>query len=1160
MAGVVIVLLGRLLGARVWADTHSGAFNDPRWVPFSRVNDWVMRRCAGVIVTNGPLADRVERAGGRPFLLNLVSDGLTACVAPDKKTIVAPLSYSFDEPVRELLAAIAMAPEVHVTLTGRAPDWVHRLAPANCSVSGWLSTNDYERLLGGAAGVICLTSRDFTMQMSAFEAIEYGRPILASGTSVLRDYLDQGGTVFVHSHDPGTLASALRDVWQRQEELAREATAAQRVMFARAELELGEVEAALLAPVSDLDDREGGSQQFTDGRRTALWRSALVVFAGNSVARALGFVFPVLLAHLLRRDDFALAYFFINGGFFVAELVTASFATAMIRHIAAEQDRSRQGRWLVAAIVRGLPMVCLAAIVGETVSLVAGAPPLLMTAMVVGLSIDIYYFGALSGLQRFGTLVGYRIAANLAQLVLLAVLAIAGVASVPTVVTLYALVYVIPIVAIESVKGPVLAALKAARRPTEGDVDTLTRFAMASLVAGLAYGGVLGLDVVLVRVLAPSDLASYGAARALTMPMTMIPLALGVVLLPRVAATPEAERRQLLLRAVRTTALLTLAVGAGYLVLGGLAVAILFPASYADAVGTLRALVPALGLLGIYGVLSQWCLGAGFPRWPATSLTAGAVIGAGADFVLIPLFGGRGAALGMTVGLCAAIALLGRRLSLYATPDVVRGAVRSARTHVGSTLRVVGAGLLLTLFGAAVAAGYGFQVAAILIAIVGVVLVIERPLVGGLIMVSAVPALSGLNRGLPLPGLRLGEILVVGIFFLVLISTRSAGWRRFDSVALLYVTGTLVLGATDLALRGAPFSLDDVSKLLGPLEFFLLYRVVLATASTARARSRMLRWMFLASLPVAVLALLQFVNFPGTRAVAVTLASETDSLQEFHTLYRATALFAQGHLLGSFMMLVILVGLALMFDSRPLPLQRRLLIGILIVDAFSMAATATLTPVLGLVAGSFALAYWYRRVGRTAITAAIAALVIAFAFGSTVSARYDEQFSQPGVRGGTPSTLAFRWQVWTQQYLPTVRTHLVTGYGPDLPPGAVWKATESLYVTLLLRGGLPLLLIYVWLTWTVGRSAWRIDDDRRPVARTMVVLTGILAILHTQNNYFIDSGFPQLWWALAGIVLAGSLEAATESAGRLASQPRIGLARGRLHTGNSWPDGAVPSW
>jgi glycosyltransferase involved in cell wall biosynthesis len=244
-AGVVAVLLARLTGARAWSDSHSGAFNDPRWSRFARLNDWVMRRCAGVIVTNRPLVEIVRSKGGNPFVLNMVAKEQHQPKPGSRQTILAPLNYAFDEPVRELLEAAAMAPEVHLTLTGRAPDWVVDAAPQNCTITGWLSRPEYESLLSGASGVVCLTSRELTMQMGAFEALEYGIPMLASGTAVLRDYLDQGGVVFADNHDPSTLADCLREIWHERDRLMAEARIAQDSMFDRARGELAGLRAGL---------------------------------------------------------------------------------------------------------------------------------------------------------------------------------------------------------------------------------------------------------------------------------------------------------------------------------------------------------------------------------------------------------------------------------------------------------------------------------------------------------------------------------------------------------------------------------------------------------------------------------------------------------------------------------------------------------------------------------------------------------------------------------------------------------------------------------------------------------------------------------------------------------------------------------------------------
>jgi glycosyltransferase involved in cell wall biosynthesis len=250
-AGVVVVLLARASRARAWSDSHSGAFNDPRWMRFARLNDWVMRCCAGVIVTNRPLAALVRSSGGRPFVLNMVASRPRARRPGAEPSILVPLSYSFDEPVKELMEAAALAPDVKLTITGRAPDWVRRSVPANCTFTGWLARSEYEALLSRSSGVVCLTNRELTMQMCAFEALEYGIPMLASGTEALRDYLCHGGVVFAEDHHPDTLAAGLRQVCRERERLMGEAVVAQTPMFGQARRELSELRSAL-----DADPRE----------------------------------------------------------------------------------------------------------------------------------------------------------------------------------------------------------------------------------------------------------------------------------------------------------------------------------------------------------------------------------------------------------------------------------------------------------------------------------------------------------------------------------------------------------------------------------------------------------------------------------------------------------------------------------------------------------------------------------------------------------------------------------------------------------------------------------------------------------------------------------------------------------------------------------------
>lgn len=389
-----------------------------------------------------------------------------------------------------------------------------------------------------------------------------------------------------------------------------------------------------------------------------LSRSVGTVFMGNVVARGLGFLFPLVVAHNLNVQDFATTYFLINSGFFVAELVTASYPTAMIRRVAAE-DVSSRGTWILGAGLGGIPMLALAVATGAVVASVGSAPPLLMSMVLLGLSIDIYFFGVLSGLQRFGLLAAYRVAANLTQILLLVGLLALGVRSLTVVIAVYSFVYVLPIMAIEALYAPLRTTLRGARKPTRSEIAQLTRFAIPSLAAGLAYGGVLGLDVMMVRLLDPAALPAYSAARTLALPMMLVPLAIGVVVLPSAAARAPAEQTRLLLRALLATAVLSVAAVGAYLTLGSRLVDALFPSSFQDAIDPLRALSPALGLFGIYTVLSQWSLGVGRPVAPAVSLSCGASCGLVAHLLLTGRHGAVGAALALGIGAAVALLLLG---------------------------------------------------------------------------------------------------------------------------------------------------------------------------------------------------------------------------------------------------------------------------------------------------------------------------------------------------------------------------------------------------------------------------------------------------------------------------------------------------------------------
>ena len=278
--------------------------------------------------------------------------------------------------------------------------------------------------------------------------------------------------------------------------------------------------------------------------------------------------------------------------------------------------------------------------------------------MIVGLTIDAYYFSVLRGLRRFGLLVGYRIAANLAQLVLLALAIALDIASVELVVAIYAFVYLVPILFIELFQGPVRGLPAGPPLDLGRRARSMAGLAVPALISGTAYAAILGLDVFFVRVLAPAALPDYGAARALAMPMSLVSFAVGVTLMPRVATSDGAGRRRLLGQALLATTGLASLATVGYALLGPFVFGIVFPPTYVATGLSLGLMAAAVGLLGIYSVLSQWWMGIGRPRLPAACLVTGAVVATAAHLLLTRDQGVVGATGSIGIGALAAVALL----------------------------------------------------------------------------------------------------------------------------------------------------------------------------------------------------------------------------------------------------------------------------------------------------------------------------------------------------------------------------------------------------------------------------------------------------------------------------------------------------------------------
>jgi glycosyltransferase involved in cell wall biosynthesis len=193
----VVALYALLTGARYLIDIHSDGFQRDRWLRPLWLTRLVARRAAGVLVTDPYWARTVEDWGGRVIVnpdVPTTFDRDPAYPLEGGFSVAVVNTWAADEPLAAIMAAAAELPDVTFHVTGRADGRVAALGilPPNVRFTDFLPEPTYYALLGSASAVMCLTTRDHTMQRGACEALSLGRPIITSDWPLLRDYFDRG--------------------------------------------------------------------------------------------------------------------------------------------------------------------------------------------------------------------------------------------------------------------------------------------------------------------------------------------------------------------------------------------------------------------------------------------------------------------------------------------------------------------------------------------------------------------------------------------------------------------------------------------------------------------------------------------------------------------------------------------------------------------------------------------------------------------------------------------------------------------------------------------------------------------------------------------------------------------------------------------------------
>lgn len=195
-------------------DSHSDAFERAIWTRPNWLNRIVARRAATTLVTNDHWADLVTAWGAHATVVPTIPTSFQIGAPPplaEGFNVAVVNTWAPDEPLAAVVAAAALVPEATFHVTGR-DDLATTLAsiPTNVRFTGFLAEPAYHGLLASSQAVVCLTTRDHTMQNGACEALSHGTPVITSNWPNLRAYFSSGA---VHvDPTPKAIAAGVRRV------------------------------------------------------------------------------------------------------------------------------------------------------------------------------------------------------------------------------------------------------------------------------------------------------------------------------------------------------------------------------------------------------------------------------------------------------------------------------------------------------------------------------------------------------------------------------------------------------------------------------------------------------------------------------------------------------------------------------------------------------------------------------------------------------------------------------------------------------------------------------------------------------------------------------------------------------------------------------------
>lgn len=401
------------------------------------------------------------------------------------------------------------------------------------------------------------------------------------------------------------------------------------------------------------------------------------------------------------------------------------------------------------------------------------------------------------------------------------------------------------------------------------------------------------------------------------------------------------------------------------------------------------------------------------------------------------------------------------------------------------------------------------------------------------------PLTGGLARGGVIPFLRISQALVVfGMLLLIIARPTPQGKSRLTYIDLafaLYMLSGSVFPMLALYYRGdslnlletdATFGVSPLQSLLGPIQYYLLYRIVVATVSTEKQIITVLKLIFLASILVSVIGILQKMGVGPVRNFLITYYPVPAGIYDGPILsQRITSTLQHFSGLASYLCFIIIIALACYMARDHLHISPLLLVTTVLIDSVALVLTGTLAAWISFPFGVLVVCLIMRRVPRLAIFGLVGILLAMIIFQPFLADRLDQQIGAGAAQGILPQSLALRMRIWVELSFPAIARNLFFGAGPVPFPDSFGPAEESQYVHLLLVGGIPYFLSYLLLIGLTISNCWhhikvKSNEIFRAVAISLVAIVLALNIMNVSGIYFTYVGGTQIYWTLLAIVVA----------------------------------------